>query len=150
MSVRESVFVSDQRLQLISLTVQVKMSHDLTAAFLERYTVFPEEMLSAYARELVMIRAVLDRHGLVCLDGTLHAGRFTGQPDQERYARLLRRGFANRAAALDVVSEMLGETVAMIDSALPHLRTPDVRQAYLQLYAASMRQCRLLQAWARR
>jgi hypothetical protein len=150
MSVQQGNVVADQCSQLVSLAVQLKMSHDLAATFVDRYTVFPEEMASAYAWELTMIRAVLDRHGVICPDTTLQVGCFTGLPDQERYARLQHRGFAGRAAALEVVSEMLGETVAMVDSTLPRLHTPDVREAYLQLYAAAMRQGRLVQAWARR
>jgi hypothetical protein len=150
MRVQDRHVVSDQLSPLISLAVQLKMARDLAAAFADRYAVFPGDLVSAATRELAVIRAVLEVHGVRCPDATLRAGRFTGPPDQERYDRLLRRGFASRAAALDVVSEMLGETVAVVDAALPRVRTPDVRQTYLQLYAATLRQGRLVQAWARR
>jgi hypothetical protein len=135
-------------MHVVAVAVQLKMTHDLLAAFADRYSVFPGELSAAHARELAAVRAVLDRYDLVDRSARLGPGVFADERTQLRFDHLLRRGNMNRSAAVNVVSEMLGATVAMVDVALPHMRAPDVRQVYLQLYATTLRQGRLVQAWS--
>jgi hypothetical protein len=139
-----------QRAHLVAVAVQLKAAHDVVAGYAGRYSVFPEELSAALARELAAIRALLDRYHLIDRNARLASGRFADEQTQIRFDHLVCRGNTDRSAAIDVVSEMLGTTVAMIDVALPKVRAPDVRQVYLQLYTTTLRQGRLMQAWSAR
>lgn len=96
------------------------------------------------------IRALLARHGLADRNARLGPGSFADSHTQVRYDHLMRRGCIDRLAAVDVVSEMLGATVTLIDAALPRMPAPDVRQIYVQLCATTLRQSLLVQAWSLR
>ena len=135
-----------QRAQLHALVTRIKLVHDLVAAFADRYDPFPAELAPEQTRELAALRLLLDRYGVTDAPAALGTGRFGDPGLRHDYERLLRLGGTGREAALQVIAELLRETIAV----LPDVRAPDVHNVIFQLHAATLRQLRLIQAWSRR
>jgi hypothetical protein len=136
----------DQRARLQALAARMKLGHDLVASFADRYGAFPVQLLEAHMRELVAVRLLLSRYGLMDANATLRLGEFAGAELQRDYDRLLAQGSIGRAQALDVVAAVLHEAIFV----LPEVAAPDVRNVCFQLHAATLRQLRLVQAWSGR
>jgi hypothetical protein len=139
-----------QRLHLQAMTARTRLSHDLIAAFADRYGAFPVQLVAAQTRELIALRLLLARYGLIDLNAPLGRGGFADPETSRDYDRLLAQGSASRAAALDAVARVLRESSAVLEPVLLELTPPDVRNVYFQLYAATWRQRRLVQAWTGR
>lgn len=125
-----------------------KLSHDLLAAFTDRFEVFPGQLVGAQTRELAAIRVLLDRYGVPDPTAGRPAGEFARDDTRSRYDRLLAEGTRDRVSALAVGTRLAATTVAILDEALPRLDAPDVRHTLLHLLMASRQQIRLCQAWS--
>ncbi|PRY21603.1 carboxylate-amine ligase [Pseudosporangium ferrugineum] len=125
-----------QGAHLAALAVQLQTLHDLGVAF-----GVPGELVAAQARELAAVRDALRRYGRAVPAGP---GRFADAGDQRRFDHLLRQGATDRSAALDVLHQTLAGILAVVDAALPRPDAAGVREMYLDLYAATLRQSRRL------
>ncbi|GAA3950383.1 DUF2202 domain-containing protein [Actinoplanes auranticolor] len=139
-----------QRVHLRAVAEQIKMVHDLFAAFADEYAPFPTELVAAQTRELVAVGLLLARYAVADPGAQLPPGVFSDAAAQRDYERLRARGRAGRSAALRVVATALRETVALLDPLPADLTAPDMRNVYLQLLVSSRRQCRIVQAWSAR
>jgi hypothetical protein len=137
----------DQRACLTELAERVRAVHDLVLVWADRYAVFPVDFAAAQTREVATLGALLRRYGLPDPGAGERHGRFATMSVQSDYDRLLAQGDGGRAAALAAVIEALRQVLAIIDLALPHMRAPDVRQAYVQLYTATLRQLDAVREW---
>jgi len=143
--------LSDGMKSLLSgLAEHTKLSHDLLAAFTDRYEVFPAQLVGARTRELSAIRLLLGRYGVPDPTAGLPAGKFLRSDMQFRYDRLLGEGMRDRISALAVGTRLADTTVTILDEALRHLDAPDVRHTFLHLVMAAHQQIRLAQAWSGR
>jgi hypothetical protein len=139
-----------QRAHLRVVAVQIKMVHDLLAAFADEYAPFPGELVAAQTRELVAVRLLLERYAVADPGTRLPTGLFSDAAAQRDYQRLRTRGRAGRSAALHVVATALQETVALLEPLPASLTAPDMRNVYFQLLASSQRQSRVVRAWSAR
>jgi hypothetical protein len=134
---------------LSGLAQSTKLSHDLLAAFADRYEVFPGQSVVAQTRELSAIRVLLARYGVPDPTAGLPAGEFVPDDLRFRYDRLLAEGSRDRVSALRVGIRLAGATVITLDEALQHVDAPDVRHTFVHLIMSARRQIRLYQAWSR-
>lgn len=137
-----------QRARLRAVATRLKLTHDLLACFADRYAAFPAELAEAQTRELVAVRALLDRYGVADPDHGLGEGLFAGPADRLGFERARDAGGAGRSVALDVIAGMLRETATMLEDALPGLAAPDVRSVYRHLLVSTGRQARVVRAWS--
>lgn len=142
---RPGVLTSRQRATLRAMTERSKLAHDLVTAFADRYAAFPDEAVNARERELVAMRSLLARYGIADPASRRHSGGFAGSGTRIDYRRLLARGSAGLAAALDVTARLASETIVVVPEALSGLTARDVRHAYLDLLAGAREQIRLVQ-----
>lgn len=139
-----------QREHLRALAGRIKLTHDLLAVFADWYAAFPLELMAAQTRELMAVRALLERYGITDPNAGLPEGAFNVAESRRDYQRLRGQGAMGRAVAFDVIATTLRETTAFLECALPRLAAPDVRSVYLQVAASTLRQLRVVQAWSGR
>lgn len=137
----------DEKAMLSDLAERTKLSHDLLAAFADRYEVFPDQLVVTQTRELSAIRVLLDRYGVPDPTAALLAGEFVHDDMKDRYDRLLAEGMRDRVSALAVGIRLARTTVTTLDDVLRHLAAPDVRHTLLHLVMTAHQQIRLSQAW---
>jgi hypothetical protein len=137
------------RAELSAVAVRTKLAHDLYAALADRYAPFPAGLAHSLTMRLVLLRALLSRHGVD--DPTLEpAGSFPDEAVQAEYERLVVQGGVDRAAAVRVVRDLERRTAQSLSAALARTSAADVRQVYLHLLVAAERQSRMAQAWGGR
>jgi hypothetical protein len=138
-----------QRTTLAAQAEQEKLAHDLYAAFAAQYDpVVFDRIAAAETQHLTAVRTLLDRYGLTDPTAGKPAGQFANPTVQATYDRLLARGRATQAAALQVGVQVEQTTIDDLRDALNGLAAPDVQQVYTRLLHTSQQHLTAFHRWS--
>jgi hypothetical protein len=149
---RAGALTPAERARLSELADRLRVVHDLTVAFADRYAAFPAGYAETQLREATLVRSLLGRYGIPppAEPAARLPGRFGDPAVQREYDRLVERGGTGRAAAIRALTDALFRARSLLDRPPSGARAPDVHHAYRQLLAATARQLRGVQVWSPR
>jgi hypothetical protein len=140
-----------QKTTLVAMAQEEKLAHDLYTAFAGKYdAVVFDRIAVSETRHLTAVRVLLSRYGVADPTAGEAAGQFSDAAVQATYDKLLAKGQAGQAAALQVGVTVEQADIADLTAALNGLSATDVKQVYRRLRMASQHHLAAFQSWSTR
>ena len=140
-----------QEATLVAMAQEEKLARDLYTAFAGKYdAVVFDRIAASESQHLEAVRTLLSRYGVADPTAGKPAGQFSDPAVQATHDKLLARGQAGLAAALQAGVTVEQTDIADLTAALDGLSAPDVTQFYTRLRMASQHHLIAFQNWSTR